>query len=293
MAYCERCDRFFTSNRALDQHEEDSPHHNICDDCNVDFPTWLGLKEHYVQSRKHAYCQYCDEHFQDRYDLEDHYIEDHFYCRKCRRVFVNDRGLQEHYRQSDAHHYCTSCQRDFQSESNLQSHLNSSIHRPRNVVCPFRGCGQAFISLSALALHCESGRCPSGVDRRTVDRLVRTIDRNNYITDPSRMITGGDQERTVRNIATERSWNGYAYECYLCNRMYSTLHGLNQHLSSSYHADKVYKCPMKGCSHRSATVSALFQHVESGSCGARRFTAIEGVMDNLVNGMARARITAS
>ncbi|KAL1739163.1 hypothetical protein HDZ31DRAFT_49818, partial [Schizophyllum fasciatum] len=201
-------------------------------------------------------------------------------------------GLQEHYRQSEAHHYCESCKRDFQSHGNLKSHMNSSIHRPRNVICPFRGCGQGFVSLSALALHCESGRCPSGVDRRTVDRLVRTMDHNNVITDPSRMITNGDSGRIVRNIATERTWNGYAYECYLCNRMYSTLAGLNQHLSSPVHADKIYKCPMSGCNNRSTTVSALFQHVESGRCGAARFTPIRGVMDDLVTGMARARIAS-
>ncbi|TRM66265.1 hypothetical protein BD626DRAFT_398433 [Schizophyllum amplum] len=291
MAYCDRCERYFPNSRALYQHESNSPYHNICEDCDRDFPTYKGLKEHWVQSPRHAYCQYCDEHFYDRDDLEDHYEGVHSYCRKCRRVFINERGLEEHYRQSEAHYYCEPCKRDFKSYSNLQSHLNSSIHRPRDIICPFKGCGQGFISLSALAAHCENGRCPSGVDRRTVDRFIRNADKSNYITDPSRMITNGDADTRIRNIATSATWNGYAYECYLCSRMYSTLRDLNKHLSSPYHASKVYKCPMSSCSYRSTTVSALFSHVEAGNCGVRRFTPIQGYMNDLVDRMGRARIT--
>lgn len=32
--------------------------------------------------------------------------------------------------------------------------------------------------------------------------------------------------------ASDRAWNGAAYECYLCHRAFNLLAGLNQHLNS-------------------------------------------------------------
>ncbi|KIL00832.1 hypothetical protein PAXRUDRAFT_541288 [Paxillus rubicundulus Ve08.2h10] len=277
MVYCERCDRYYPYSYSYNQHLRDSPNHNICDDCDRDFATWHGLKEHYVQSPYHDYCQYCDSHFSDHDDLTAHYDDEHAYCSSCDEVFKNDFGLHEHNRQ--AHHYCTDCKRVFQSESNLRSHMNSSVHRPKSVPCPFRGCGQSFVSKSALVLHLESGSCRSGADRRMVDQYVREVDRNNMITDPSRLLTAGDD---VTYTATRRSWNGREYECVLCHKTFRSLSDLNRHLASPRHQDKIYRCPLATCHTTFSTLSALCQHVESERCGVLRFKAAQEVMDGLL-----------
>ncbi|KAL4063896.1 hypothetical protein V8B97DRAFT_654122 [Scleroderma yunnanense] len=284
MPYCDRCDRDFRSYHAYEQHIDNSARHNICDDCDIDFASWTGLKEHWVQSPRHSYCQYCDCHFDDGSSLLDHYRDEHYYCEKCNRVFKNEYGLHEHNRQS--HYYCESCKRVFQSPSNLSAHMNSSTHRSKDVPCPFNGCDQSFVSKSALILHLESGGCKSGVNRQMVNRYVREVDRTNIITNPSRLLTGGDNT-DVSYTATDASWNGRAYECVLCHNLFRSLRDLNRHLASPRHQSKVYRCPLDTCQVQFSTLSALCQHIESEKCGVSRFKVVKHTMDNMLSGVTR------
>ncbi|KAG1879504.1 hypothetical protein C8R48DRAFT_685828 [Suillus tomentosus] len=286
MTYCSRCNRSFNSWPAYYQHLRDSPNHWECQPCQQDFETRVGLKEHYVQSPRHHYCQYCNIHFDCSSELQDHYEYEHAYCSSCHKVFKNEIGLHEHNRQSHADVYCVLCKRLFQTPSNLQSHLNSSIHRPKDTICPFNGCGLGFINKSALILHLESGSCRSGVNRRVVDNWVRANDRSNVITNPARLITAGERAN-IKLIATEQSWNGQAYECVLCHTQYRALMDLNRHLDSPRHQEKVYRCPLDTCRKHFVSLSGLCQHIESERCGVMKFRAVRDVMDNLLNGVAR------
>ncbi|KAI0920684.1 hypothetical protein AcV5_010359 [Taiwanofungus camphoratus] len=289
MAYCDRCDRYFTNDRALQQHEENSSMHNICHRCQKDFSSEWGLTQHYVQSPIHHYCQRCDDHFRSAHDLTSHYEDVHYYCQICNSIFDFELGLHEHNRQK--HPYCTSCKRVFQSQNHLNTHLRSSIHQPLAYTCPGRKCGKSFVSTAALLLHFESGSCPSGVTRHSVDRFAIQNDSSRVITNPARLIRGPDGYAgpTVTKMwATERAWNGNKYECFLCHREYRTLSALNQHLGSAAHADKIYRCPTRwnGCGTEFRTLSALCQHVESEQCGVRRFNdAMQNVLGSLSNGM--------
>ena len=308
MTYCKRCDRLFESSSAFDQHKAYSSRHYNCDACSKDFTTWRGLKEHWVQSPLHPYCQDCNEHFGDFSKLEDHYENSHHYCSSCERIFTYEHGLQDHYRQSTLHHYCLPCKRLFQSASNLKSvrqyhrrkfiyimfadspplqHLDSSDHRPKDVVCPFRGCGGAFVSRSALALHLEEGACQSGIDRIAINRCVRQYDTNNIITDPSRLLTSGTSSDNTKCYASGRSRNGHAFECHLCHSTYTSLASLTQHLASPIHQDKIYICPGSTCWARFTTLSALCQHIESEKCGVSKFKAVQNTMDRIFRQIGR------
>ncbi|SJL15665.1 related to zinc finger protein [Armillaria ostoyae] len=284
MAYCDRCERYFNNMTALRQHELNSSSHNICDDCEIDFSTWPGLKEHYVQSPNHSYCQECDRHFSHDWNLTEHYEDEHDYCTQCSKMFKNEHGLHEHRRQSPHHHYCASCKRDFQSQSNLNSHLNSSIHMPKAFKCPGARCNEAFVSRSAVVLHLENGGCISGADRTAVNRYVRQYDRQNIITDPSRMLTGpgGVPRDEVVYSANSNAWSGSAYECYLCHQTTQTLRSLNQHLASPKHQAKMYICPLESCRIRFTTLSALLQHIESERCGVSRFQVVQNTLNDLM-----------
>ncbi|OBZ74562.1 hypothetical protein A0H81_05647 [Grifola frondosa] len=131
---------------------------------------------------------------------------------------------------------------------------------------------------------------------RHLEPLVAQTDKNNIITNPSRLIRGPDgQNAPPRSAvtdmwATERSWNGYCYECCLCHRTYASLTALNAHLRSPAHADKIYRCPRQanGCGAEFKTLSAFWQHMESGQCGVCRFRReIDSVMDSLTSRMGR------
>jgi len=195
--------------------------------------------------------------------------------------------LQEHDR--DMHTYCTDCKRGFKSESNLRHHMNSKLHQPPIYLCPGRGCKKSFISPAALTHHFESDTCRSGMTREQLNRLVVRADTNNYITNPSRLLTGPlgwkEPPPSVKTWATERSWNGVEYECFLCNAAFRTLVQLNQHLKSPCHDDKIYRCPKEDCRVEFVTLSGLCQHVEGGSCGVRMFRRVRDTMESLTRGL--------
>ena len=125
-----------------------------------------------------------------------------------------------------------------------------------------------FVSPSALAGQFESGTCAPCMTRDQLDRLVVRADRKNYVT---------------QRWATERMWNGAAYECPLCDdALFDAPERLSQHLQSPRHAhaDNMYRCPKPDCGSEFATLSALWGHVESGSCGAGSFRRVRKVMDS-------------
>lgn len=143
-----------------------------------------------------------------------------------------------------------------------------------------------FINKSALILHLESGSCRSGVNRRFIDNLVRNNDRSNVITDPARLIAAGDRGN-VQLIATDRSWNGRAYECVLCHTQFRQLIDLNRHLASPRHQEKAYRCPLSSCNDHFVSLSGLCQHIESERCGVTKFKVVTDAMDNLLSRVAR------
>ncbi|OCH88557.1 hypothetical protein OBBRIDRAFT_80462 [Obba rivulosa] len=292
MAYCDRCDRSFRTYRGLEQHEENSSAHNICNDCAIDFPTWAGLVQHWVQSRRHHYCQRCDEHFDSWGELTDHYEEEHYYCDLCNRIFDFQERLHQHRRQSHPDLYCVSCKRMFRSESNRHHHLRSSIHQARDHVCPGRGCKKGFVSRAALVLHWESGTCPSGVTREGLNKAAAKVDRGGVLVNHARLLKSSESSDADISAtwATPLSWNGRAYECYICHRTFALLRALNDHLASPAHAAKIYKCPRQwdGCGQEFKMLSAFCQHMESDQCGVRRFKdGMNNVIDSLSSGLNR------
>lgn len=74
---CDSCDRYFGSQRAVEQHMDALGHWA---DSASDEPG------HY---RDHTYCScyQCGEFFRDDEEMRDHEIRDHFYCVECDRQF--------------------------------------------------------------------------------------------------------------------------------------------------------------------------------------------------------------
>jgi len=231
-----------------------------------------------------TYCERCERQFGSLYQHKAKSSR-HNICHDCSKDFSTEYGLHEHYRQSSRHHYCSSCKRNFRSENNLQNHLKSSIHRPKDDNCPF-WCGMKFVSRSALVLHLEAGKCRSGVDRATINRVVRQYDTNNIITDP-RLLTSGTASDNTKYYASDRSGNGEGYECYLCHRSFSSWAALNQHLGSPAHQDKIYICLASTCRARFTTLSGLCQHIESEKCGVSKVKAVQDTMDGVLRQIGR------
>jgi hypothetical protein len=158
--------------------------------------------------------------------------------------------------------------------------MHSRTHVGSPMQCPF--CKKSFTTASGVTIHLESGTCSSGLDRHKINTMVQRMDRGNIITRPMITMPGYDN---VQSIATERAWNGYSYECYLCNRGFGSLQGLNNHLKSPVHEQEFYHCPKKSCGRTYKLLSGLIQHVESESCGLMRFIQVQQQARNGIQNM--------
>jgi len=149
-----------------------------------------------------------------------------------------------------------------------------------SIKCPF--CQNTYTTASGVTIHLESGSCVSGIDRTKINTTVRSLDRNNVITRPMLTMPGYDH---VETIATARSWNGDFFECYLCNKEFTTLKGLNQHIQSPAHEQPLYRCPKASCAKPFKALSGLVQHVESETCGVMRFSQVQKQARNGIQNM--------
>ncbi|GAP91258.1 putative zinc finger protein [Rosellinia necatrix] len=203
-------------------------------------------------------------------------------CQSCSRAFGSRRALDQHT--AALHHtteielhepedrlWCSDCQRWFQNQNNLKMHLNSRIHRGRTFDCPF--CKSPYTTVAGLTHHLEAGSCPkaAGISRDVIYRAVRRLDPAGSIT---KKLIGWHSSSTYE--ATEHTWNGYYYECYLCHRAFKSLKSLNQHLQSPTHQQKLYRCPNhSGCGKEFTSLAGLCNHLESESCQFMRFEAVQ------------------
>lgn len=144
----------------------------------------------------------------------------------------------------------------------------------------FPCCSSRSLRIGNLPIWCMT--------REELNRDVVRADRNNVVTNPARLITGpqGQQQPDPTEYwATARSWNGTAYECFLCRKPFSSLRTLNAHLRSPTHRQKIYRCPEASCRTEYSTLSGLCQHAEHGSCGVMRLREVRNALDSLTNNM--------
>ncbi|EJC99648.1 uncharacterized protein FOMMEDRAFT_160073 [Fomitiporia mediterranea MF3/22] len=283
-SYCHRCRSWVLHNKALVQRQRSSANHHCCHICDIGLPSSAALREHI--KIKHFYCRICDLLFDDSDDFLEHGESDHYTCWPCARIFTSFEIYIKH--NTSKHYFCHECNLPFLSEGTLTNH-RSTTHGSRWLRCPGRRCKKRFLTPSGLIQHAESGGCRSGVTRKAVNEYVANQDRQNVITNPLRMITGFDginyPPSEPEYLATELSRNGKCYECFLCRSQFKTLEGLNQHLKSPCHLQKLYHCPMTSCAMEFTVLSALCQHVEMGSCGIRETRIVQNAMEYLERGM--------
>jgi len=235
------------------------------------------------------YCDPCDRWFNTCNSYDQHidnaaahraYDDPEYECDYCDRSFHSEYARDQHHEKAAGHPYCIPCKRMFQNENNLRMHQHGSAHMGGSIDCPF--CKRAFTTASGVVVHLESKACTSSLNRQKINAEIQRLDRNNVITRPMLTMPGYDR---VQTIATERSWNGYSYECYLCSREFSQLNGLNNHLKSPAHEQNLYRCPKASCGREYKLLSGLVQHVESESCGVMRFAQVQKTARNGIQNM--------
>ncbi|KAI8938682.1 hypothetical protein NX059_004549 [Plenodomus lindquistii] len=290
---CETCDREFGSQQAAIQHMNALDHWGPryeCDTCDREFYTQQRANQHMNDTdhwKAQFECDTCNRVFFTQRSADQHmddteHWEPPIECDTCDRRFNTQRSADQHMDAVDHHkkYYCDSCSRSFQSENDLKMHLNSSIHRGRNAACPF--CKVRLTSATGLSHHLETGSCPQakGVNYRTIFQAISQRDPGGLVT--NKLLTYNDFD--TQTIATNATWNGFNFECYLCHRKYGTLQALNQHLNSPAHSEKLYRCPNRNCNGQFPRLASLFNHLESGSCNFVRFEKVQQHVHDFVSG---------
>ncbi|OOF98216.1 hypothetical protein ASPCADRAFT_164606 [Aspergillus carbonarius ITEM 5010] len=261
-----------------------------CDTCTRRFYSWPACRQHMNDKDHWAVfeCETCDEEFSSEEDADWHMSNYGHYapkisCETCEKKFHTQDSADQHM---DAlkhyRHYCRACDRRFQNENNLRMHLNSKIHRGQNIICPF--CKTTFTTATGVTHHLETGSCPraSSLNRETIHKLIRSRDTQGIITNK---LLEWYEDDSGQYSATRRAFNGRYWECYICHREFNTVTALNQHLNSPVHKRKLYHCPNRTgrCGKQFTTLAALFNHLESESCGCTRFEKVQLQAQNIFN----------
>jgi len=200
---CYDCGRIFASENALDQHLRDKGHQRpldsesesesedelTCDECNKEFVNEEALRQH-LRDKSHKTAQDSESECESELILT---------CGKCQKEFANEQALQQHLRDK-THKYrpsqpssvsansdfkCNKCQKTFINDNALRQHRASVVHHPiGSIACVGNErCQKRFTSPSAMILHLESGACLSGINRHTLNEVIRSNDAQNVISD--------------------------------------------------------------------------------------------------------------
>ncbi|KAF2136380.1 uncharacterized protein K452DRAFT_329736 [Aplosporella prunicola CBS 121167] len=202
-------------------------------------------------------------------------------CETCGLKFFTQNAANDHMK-AEGHYenYCEACDISFQNGNNLRMHLNSKVHRS-GIKCPF--CSSKYTTASGLIHHLERNSCPRApqLNRETIHRMVSQRDPHGAITNKQ---IGWHAEENTTYTVTDRAFNGIAWECYLCHKLFSTCNALNSHANSPVHQQKVYHCPSpkSRCGKQFSTLAALFNHLESETCGFMRFEKVQQQFGNLL-----------
>ncbi|KAH7119541.1 hypothetical protein B0J11DRAFT_439926 [Dendryphion nanum] len=200
--YCSRCEREFTSRRALQQHYNDSASHYRCEICAFDGPTWDKLLQHYRKTQHRVVCQGCDD--------------------GGGMTWVA--GSQEYLAHLKEQNVCQVCEVHFPNASNLDHH--KMVHLERLIEC--YGCYRKFTTYPAMILHLESGTCHSEIDILGLNEsTAMCFQWKAYIDEYYR-----DELLNREDLQSEYSEPVYPFRCPDCSVVFTKLSGLFQHAYS-------------------------------------------------------------
>ncbi|CAI7650869.1 unnamed protein product [Penicillium glandicola] len=268
MYECGTCESEFSYREDCDSHMDEYNHWVECDTCTRQFRTQRSCEQHMNAVNHRAPV---------------------FECQTCTRTFSSQAAVNQHmHAKRHYENYCIQCERQFMNENCLRQHLNSKTHRGTDVVCPF--CNARFVTASGITHHLEYGSCPEAHNwnRDTIHRMIQQLDPKGLVTNKQ---IEWDNETNMRYFATNRAFDGTNWVCYLCQRGFSSMAGLNAHLNSPVHKGKIYHCLNKrGCGKEFVSLGALFSHLESESCGYLRFGEVQNVHRRLNDAILNRRM---
>jgi hypothetical protein len=136
-----------------------------------------------------------------------------FYCSACDQRLVDATALRQHLQdkvhvkpKKKALRDCKKCNKSFASTTALRQHEQSTSHKPlAELCCVAESCRLTFNTPSALIHHLESGRCPSGCSRQTVNAILQRYDKDRILTTPVMLLDMSFMGTTLSSSASSFS----------------------------------------------------------------------------------------
>ncbi|OCK82209.1 hypothetical protein K432DRAFT_324652, partial [Lepidopterella palustris CBS 459.81] len=203
---CDRCDRSFGSQRALQQHIDDSSRHHICKICNYDADGRSDLLEHWRDVGCVKVCQGCLMGFLDW----------SWHCR--------------------VDHVCPTCHCHQENENNLAQHM--LVHLPRDLEC--WGCYRMFSTLPGMIIHLESGSCLSNINKADLNESAAMLYQWNKIIQSQQW-----RDRLLSRDDLDSYDSPQPFRCPGCGATFRLLSGLFQHVGSPACDQELEKGAMK------------------------------------------------
>ncbi|KAJ5333021.1 zinc finger protein [Penicillium brevicompactum] len=268
-----------------------------CDYCTDTFYEEEDCDEH-MDEYNHwvrVECETCDRRFRSQNACQQHMNATNHHkpkhgCDTCTKMFFTSQAAMQHM-QASGHrkNFCQPCNRQFMNENNFRAHMNSKTHRGKQVKCPF--CTATFVTASGASHHLETGACPNArhATRESIHRAISQLDPTGIITKKQ---IGWHDERNSTYSATDAAFNGRHWICYFCSKGFGTRDSLNKHLNSPVHQSKIYHCLNKRgrCTKEFVSLAALFNHLESESCGFTRFENVQKFHNRLNDAVQNRRM---
>ncbi|TGZ83680.1 hypothetical protein EX30DRAFT_338294 [Ascodesmis nigricans] len=215
--------------------------------------------QHHMETA-HAFCTQCQQSFNTKPALSQHLADSPFHqtreyrCIDCESDFASINEL--------VYHKCRfpcgektetfTCEAVFGSRAALEKHQRRCLHGPyaddpEAKVVKCRPCNRKFVDAAAMVAHLESGRCKSGMKRGVVDLAVMAFDKDGVVHDGDgvrRMVKEEERMRMERKrIEFVDEVDGRRWRCEICGKKFKMQKGLEMHLESPVHREKVYHCP--------------------------------------------------
>ncbi|BCS00072.1 uncharacterized protein AKAW2_50413A [Aspergillus luchuensis] len=327
---CPACNKSFKTRSGARAHVVDV-HYLQCPQCPKRFESTISRMEH-QKSKGHFQCFRCQHVSQGAAGCPTQCLPNILvqsvalsgaqpsYCSDCDKTFVDATALRQHLQdkvhvklKEKALRDCKKCNKSFVSTTALRQHEQSTSHKPlAELRCVAESCRLTFNTPSALIHHLESGRCPSGWSRQTVNAILHGYDKDRIITKPVMLLDMSFMSATLSPsnssfsdiVCTPAEWSEIdsdgemerspiapsppgvdhgplqqrTLSCPICSssgrkRIFADQVALEMHISSAAHAGKAFKCPV-----------AFTTHATSPNARTKSFTTLSGLTQHLESG---------
>ncbi|KAI1821698.1 hypothetical protein F4861DRAFT_444798 [Xylaria intraflava] len=240
-----------------------------CGSCSKLFIAGWQARDNHLRSTGHKApafeCDRCARCFDNGFERLKHMAAvNHFQweCAMCGETWDTEKLMTAH--EQITHNYCGQCKEAFETTNEFKMHMGSaSKHQDYPIKCHF--CNEGHQTGTSLTAHLKSGSCPgaAGMNRQNLQQSISGKNPNGIPTNNAMVLHGSAQ----KEVGNDPQDSAGGTECHICHRNFASALGLQAHLKSPVHQDKLYPCPNKNCSRQFVSVGGLTSHLESQSCG--------------------------